>query len=73
MTDNLTRFPQTNIEVRLASEEGNTIDNVVAHLSDIERRLLIAQNAKEVHEYGDSIEDNEEIMENVPPKEVDDA
>ncbi len=73
MTDSLTRFPQTNIEVSLASESGNTIDNIVANLSDIERRLLIAQNARDVNEYGDVTEENEEIMEGVPPKEVDDA
>jgi len=69
--DGLTRFPQTSLEVNLSSEEGNSMDTVVARLADIERELLIQRKANEAFVYGEEVEDNENVdLDDIPPKEA---
>ena len=58
--DKLTRF-SGELEVSLKSEQNNTIDTVVEGLGDIRRELLIDRRVREVFEYGEPIEGNDEV------------
>ena len=72
--DSLTRFPQTNIEVSLASEGGNTIDSIVAKLSNIEREQILLRKGQEVGIYGEEVKEMEDVeLEEVPLREVENA
>lgn len=68
--DGLSRFQQGSIEVKLASEENNTIDTLADRLANIERELLLKRKADEAFVYGQEVEGNDEVdLDDVEPKE----
>lgn len=69
--DKLSIFSKEPTEVKLTSEGGNSLDSVVEELKDIGRELLIQRKAKEAFDYGEEVEDNEDVdLDDVPEKEV---
>ena len=67
--DRLSRFPQAVSEVSLASEDNNTFDTMIDEISDMARELKLTRKGHEVWNWGDFVEDSEEVdLDDIEPE-----
>ena len=59
--DKLSIFAKESGEVKLTSDENNTLDTVVESLGDIKRELKLKRKGDEAFIYGEDLEDTEEV------------
>lgn len=59
--DRLTRFPVGAGQVELVSKAGNTLDTLVDKTKDVEMELKLTRRGHEAWDWGEEVEDSDEI------------